>query len=185
MNAVRPLSLVLATLTTGLMAGFFYAYACSVTLGLGRLDAAQYLATMQAINATVRNPLFAAGFFGAPLCLSIAAAPHLPRWSTPRAKLTLLAFLTYALGGFALTFAVSVPLNEQLAQVSLAATPEALEHARQTYEGPWTFWNAVRTVFTTAAFLLLIAALLTRAAQTTEAHAPRPRPLSVLSTDLP
>jgi hypothetical protein len=32
-----PLTLILATLTTGLISGFFYTYACSVTLGLALL----------------------------------------------------------------------------------------------------------------------------------------------------
>jgi hypothetical protein len=62
----RLLTLTLATLTTGLISGFFYAYACSVTLGLALLPDGQYVEAMQAINATVRNGLFAFGFFGPP-----------------------------------------------------------------------------------------------------------------------
>jgi uncharacterized membrane protein len=167
---VRHVSLALATLTTGLVAGFFYAYACSVTLGLARLGNREYVATMQAINESVRNPVFAAGFFGALVCLVVTAAAHLPIVSTPGARLVLLALAAYGLGGFGLTVGVNVPLNEQLAGVSLAATPEALSAARQAYEGPWNFWNAVRTVFSTSAFLILIGALFGRADATPESR---------------
>ncbi len=163
MTALRPLSLGLATLTTGLAAGFFYTYTCSVTLGTARLDDVGYIATMQAINATVRNPLFAVGFFGALVSLAAATVIHLRAGWTPRAALVLLACLAYALGTFALTFAVSVPLNEELARVSLAASPEALAQARQDYEGIWNTWNELRTLFGTAAFALLIAAPFARA----------------------
>lgn len=163
MPLLRPLSLGLATLTTGLIAGFFYAYACSVTLGTARLDDTDYIATMQAINATVRNPMFAFSFFGSLLSLGLAAFVHLRHGRTPRACLTLLAFITYALGGFALTLGINVPLNEELARVRLDGTAQALAQARQVYEGSWNVWNAVRTVCSTAAFLLLIAAPFTRA----------------------
>ena len=57
-SVVRSLALVGATLTTGLISGFFYAYACAVTRGLALLPDAQYVAAMQAINATVRNGVF-------------------------------------------------------------------------------------------------------------------------------
>ncbi len=68
-SVARLLTLTLAVLTTGLISGFFYAYACSVTLGLALLPDEQYVEAMQAINATVRNGVFAFSFFGAALSL--------------------------------------------------------------------------------------------------------------------
>jgi uncharacterized membrane protein len=68
-----------ATLTTGFISGFFYAYACSVTLGLALLFDEQYIEAMQAINATVRKGIFASSFFGAVLSLLLAFAIHAPR----------------------------------------------------------------------------------------------------------
>jgi hypothetical protein len=68
-SIARPLALIAATLTTGLIGGFFYAYACSVSLGLALLSDERYVAAMQAINATVRNGMFAFSFFGAVLSL--------------------------------------------------------------------------------------------------------------------
>ena len=64
-STFRPLTLAGATLATGLVAGVFYAYAVSVNLGLATQPDASYVATMQAINDRIENPLFFASFFGA------------------------------------------------------------------------------------------------------------------------
>jgi uncharacterized membrane protein len=160
-SIARPLSLVAATLTTGLIAGFFYAYACSVTLGLARLPDDQYIEAMQAINATVRNGVFAFSFFGAVLSLLVALAIHAPRPRSRRFILVALAAVLYIGGGFMVTFLVNVPMNEELARVGDAA-PEVLARIREGYEGPWNFWNGIRTLFSSLALLALISACLSR-----------------------
>jgi uncharacterized membrane protein len=157
----RFLTLTLATLTTGLIAGFFYAYACSVTLGLALLPDEQYVEAMQAINATVRNGVFAFSFFGAVLSLLLALAVHLPWLRSRRLLLIALAAVLYIGGGFMVTFLVHVPMNEELSRVGEAA-PSALAQVRAEYEGPWNFWNGVRTVFSSLALLALIGACLSR-----------------------
>ncbi len=157
----RLLTLTGATLTTGLIAGFFYAYACSVTLGLALLPDEQYVEAMQAINATVRNGVFAFSFFGAVLFLVLALVVHAPRLRSRRFLLIALAAVLYIGGGFMVTFFVNVPMNEELALVSDAA-PATLAQVRAEYEGPWNFWNSVRTAFSTLAFLALIGACLSR-----------------------
>ena len=165
-SVARPLTLTLATITTGLIAGFFCAYACSVTLGHALLPDEQYVEAMQAINATVRNGLFAFGFFGAVLSLLLALAVHAPRPRSRRFLLVALAAVLYIGGGFMLTFLINVPMNEELARVSVGELgPAALERVRERYEGPWNFWNGVRTVFSTLAFLALIGACLSRRPQ--------------------
>jgi uncharacterized membrane protein len=157
----RLLTLTLATLTTGLISGFFYAYACSVTLGLALLPDGQYVEAMQAINATVRNGLFAFGFFGAALSLLLVLVAHVPRPRSRRFVLIALACVLYIGGGFMVTFLVNVPMNEELARVG-EASPVALAQVRADYEGPWNFWNGVRTVFSSLAFVALIGACLLR-----------------------
>jgi uncharacterized membrane protein len=42
------------------------------------------------------------------------------------------------------------------------ARPRASWRARAAYEGPWDFWNGVRTVFSILAFLALVGACLLR-----------------------
>ncbi len=158
LGRVRLASLLLASLATGLIAGFFYAYDCSVMLGLERLDAEGFVRAMQAINATVRNGYFAASFFGALAFTAVAALLYLPCWRTPTAALLTLAFLTYAVGGFGVTLTINVPLNGALAGVDPTAAPD-LAAVRRDYAEPWVFWNRVRTAASTAALTLLLGAL--------------------------
>jgi len=162
-SAVRALTLALATLTTGLIAGVFYAYAVSVNLGLAAQPDAAYIAATQAIIERIENPLFFASFLGAVVFLLAALAAHYSRHSrTGRFWLVALACVLYMGGGFLLTSFVNVPMSYQLAAVDLDASARVLAEARDAYEDPWNFWNGVRTVFSTLAFLALICACLLR-----------------------
>jgi uncharacterized membrane protein len=75
--------------------------------------------------------------------------------------LVALACVLYIGGGFMVTFLVNVPMNEELARVG-EADPAALARIRAAYEGRWNFWNGVRTVFSSLAFVALIGACLSR-----------------------
>lgn len=167
----RKLSIVAAAVTAGLIAGFFYAYTASVTRGLGRLDNAGYVAAMQAINNTVRNPIFALSFFGALIALPAAALLH-ARDRSPRFWWLAAAAGLYVIGGFGVTFAFNVRLNDQLAALDLQqASARALAAAREDYEGAWNTWNAVRTVACTMAMGCIAGAAL---ASPRARHAERP-----------
>jgi uncharacterized membrane protein len=158
----RAITLALATLTTGLVAGVLYAYAVSVNPGLAVQPDESYVATMQAINEKIQNPLFFLSFFGAILFSLAALAAHYPRPRSGRFWLIVLACVLYIGGGFLLTAFVNVPMNNHLAAVDPDAPARILTRARNAYEGPWGFWNGVRTVFSTLAFLALIGACLLR-----------------------
>jgi uncharacterized membrane protein len=162
LSGVRALSLGGATLTTGLVAGVFYAYSVSVDPGLAAQSDASYVATMQEINERIQNPLFFASFIGAVLFLLAALVVHLPRLRSSRFLLISLACLLYIGGGFLLTAFINVPMNDQLATVDPEAPALVLSRAREAYEGPWDFWNGVRTIFSTVAFLSLIGACMRR-----------------------
>ena len=162
-SAARALTLVCATLTTGLVAGVYYAYTVSVNLGLAAQPDASYVATMQAINERIENPLFFASFFGAALFPLAALAAHYSR--RPRSGrfwLIALACVLYIGGSFLLTAFVNVPMNEELARVASDVSTGELSRARAAYEEPWNFWNGVRTVFSFLAFLVLVGACLLR-----------------------
>ena len=149
-------------LTTGLVAGIYYAFAVSVNLGLAAQPDVSYVATMQAINERIENPLFFLTFFGAALFPLAALAMHYRRLRLGRFWLVALACVLSIGGNFLLTVFVSVPLNEQLASVAADASPEELARARAAYEGPWTFWNSVRMMFSFVAFVALVGACLLR-----------------------
>src|ERR687893_2108236 len=106
-SALRSLTLALATLTTGLVAGVYYAYTVSVNLGLAAQPDASYVATMNAINERIENPLFFLTFFGAVLFLLAALAAHSSRPRSGRFWLVSLACAFYIGGGFLVTVFVN------------------------------------------------------------------------------
>lgn len=170
---IRQVVLLLAAFAMALVAGFFYAYACSVMLGLARLDAPGFVVAMQAINETVRNPVFFFSFFGALGFTALAALASLPRRRHPATWLIGAALLVYALGGFGVTAAFNVPLNTTLAELRVGDPATNVEAARLVYEAAWVRWNLVRTVASTVAFLILCIAVLL-VGRETDTNAPRP-----------
>ena len=158
MPSLKNLSVLAAATTSALIAGFFYAYSASVNRGLARLTDAGYVAAMQAINDTVRNPVFALSFFGALLVLPLAAALH-AKDRSPRFNWLAVAAVFYVVGGFGVTLAFNVPLNEELAGLDLGtASPSQVDAARAGYEDTWNAYNAVRTVASTLALVCVAAA---------------------------
>jgi uncharacterized membrane protein len=166
-----------ATVAAGLIAGFFYAYACSVMLGLAQLDDRAFIDAMQRINATVRNGWFAASFFGALPLTALAAALHLRRDSRPVLPWVLAALVGYT-AAFLITMFLSVPLNEELAAAGVPATIGEPGAVRAAYENIWVTWNLVRTIASTAALACLVRALLVHARTTRPIIGGRPSPAS-------
>lgn len=139
---------------TGLIAGFFYAYACSVMVGFAVLDPRTALAAMQAINATVRNIYFAPAFFGPPLILAITAGLAVRAGARRGALWFGSAAGVYCLGGLLLTMRINVPMNEALAVTAIPHDSVAALRLWADYAGPWQFWNIVRTAVSTLALIL-------------------------------
>ena len=144
---IRPLCLI-SLLLTGALFGFFYAWVCSTMWGLDDADPRVAIAAMQAMNASVRNAVFAPAFFGTPVVLFITTVAL---WATSNRSAAMwfgLATLSVALLGVALTMGVNVPMNEALAKLR---APDGIEAARaiwQDYSPDWQFWNQMRTIAT-------------------------------------
>ena len=150
---LRPLA-ILALLHAGGIFGFFYAWVCSTMWGLDATDPNVAIPAMQAMNASVRNPVFALGFFGTPVILAAAA---LAAWRIEERRGVFLfasAGLLYVLGAMAPTVAINVPLNETLAVLVPPLEAAAARDAWQAYSNPWQFWNGVRAVAAGGALLL-------------------------------
>ena len=150
--------LAASTVAVGLMAGFFYAYACSVMVGLDRVDDRTFVVTMQWINATVRNAAFAPAFFGS-LVLTIAAAVVAVVSSHSARGWIVAAAVLYA-AAVLVTLTLNVPLNEQLAAAGPADQISDLAAVRAAFEGPWIRWNLLRTGLTIGSLTALSIALL-------------------------
>jgi uncharacterized membrane protein len=112
--------------------------------GLDAADPRVAIQAMQAMNASVRNAVFAPAFFGTPVVLLITAALAYTRGLNTAALAFAAGGLVYLLGGMILTMAINVPMNEALAAI---VPPENAADARriwQDYSTPWQFWNTIR-----------------------------------------
>ncbi|MDO6434734.1 DUF1772 domain-containing protein [Flavitalea sp. BT771] len=148
--------------SSGLMAGLFFAYACSVNPGLGRLSDASYLAAMQSINRAILNPVFLIVFTGTALLLPVSTWRIFERPASLPFYYLLAASVIYVVCVFGFTMIGNVPLNDRLDAFDLsAASPEALARMRTDFEGPWNAWHLVRTIAATLSFLLAVMAYLT------------------------
>lgn len=148
---------VVATVLSGLSAGFFYAYESSVTRGLAELDDIGYVRAFQAINETIQNPLFGLVFFGALPVLLVANALHRERAWSPKRLLLALAPMLYVIG-MAITATGNVSLNDELAEVN-ASDPATAAEAREAFEDDWNRLNGYRTMAFVGSFAAAAAAL--------------------------
>jgi uncharacterized membrane protein len=138
-----PLTLA-AALSTGVVAGTFFAFSNFVMRVLGRLQPSAGMASMQAINVTVLNPMFFLFFIGAALLSLVLCAFSLLRWQHPSSAWLLAGGLLYVVGSFLVTVAGNVPLNEALAELD-PSKPESVSSWAE-YVSRWVAWNHVRTV---------------------------------------
>lgn len=137
-----------AAVGSGVVAGLFLAFSVAVMPALGRLPAAHGAATMQSVNATIRNPVFGLVFGGTTAtCLVLAVAA--PIAGQPGAIWRAVGALLYLLGALLVTIVRNVPLNEELAAVDPAA-PAAVG-VWDRYRSRWTAWNHLRTLTAVAA----------------------------------
>lgn len=141
------LALAGAAVLTGLLAGLYYAYACSVMPGLGRAHDRTFVTAMRDINEAILNPGFFLSFAGAPAATTFAAL-MLHRCGDARRRWALAALGGHGVG-LAVTTLVSVPLNEALAR----------DGDRAAFEAPWNLANGARFVATTAALGCLLRCL--------------------------
>lgn len=147
-------------LLSGAIFGFFYAWICSTMWGLDAADPRVAMAAMQAMNASVRNAVFAPAFFGTGPVLLLTAVLALRAGGKGAAGLFGLAGVVYVLGGTVLTMAVNVPMNEALGALPV---PESVEEAARIwadYSPRWQVFNTVRTVASGVALALTGAGLM-------------------------
>jgi uncharacterized membrane protein len=153
--------LTAAVTTTGLNAGLLYAYQVSVIPAFKTLADKDYIASMQAINAAIQNPVFVPLFLGAGLFLPLGAYLEHKTPGSARFRLLVAAALLYIVGALGITFAANVPLNDTLAQFSLqSATVQQAAAARTAFENPWNTWHLIRTLASIGALVLGISACL-------------------------
>lgn len=153
---------LIAVLLTGLVAGLFYSYACSVTGGLGKLSDKEYLAAFQAINKAILNPWFFASFMGCLLVLPLTSWLSYSAGGNTPFYFQLSATLVYFIGVFGVTIFANVPLNNAVGNFNIGtASVKEIFAQRELFEAPWNKYNMIRTVAAILSFLLAILSILT------------------------
>jgi uncharacterized membrane protein len=135
---------LVASISTGVMAGVFFAFSTFVMKALARLPIPQGIEAMQSINLTAVSPAFMVAFFGSTAVCVLLAVYSRVLWPQHGALYLLLGSLFYLVGAFLTTVVFNVPLNNALARVDPGSADGARLWAR--YLTSWTAWNHVRTL---------------------------------------
>lgn len=157
-GAVEPaftILIVMSALSSGLMAGVFFAFSNFVMRALARQALAEGIRAMQAINVTALNRQFLAVFLGSGVMSAVAAPVALLRWNGGAPYIVPGA--AYLPGSILVTMRGNVPLNNALA--ALRADDAKAVDGWSDYVRAWTRWNDVRTIACTVACAPFIAAL--------------------------
>ncbi len=139
-----PMSVV-SLLLSGAIFGFFYAWVCSTMWGLDQIDPNVAIDAMQAMNASVRNAVFAPAFFGTPIALLLTAGIAWRCDAVRSCTWFALAAVIYVAGGLLLTMQVNVPMNEALGAVATPLDPQKASRIWSDYSQVWQLWNQLRT----------------------------------------
>ena len=146
--------LVIFVIVAGAMsAGLTFIFSNTIMPALERQGPDAGAAAMVAINEIILNPLFFVIFIASALVAAVAGVLALVD-GHPSAALIAAGAALYVVGMFGITAGFNVPLNDQLAAVTLGTEEARILWAH--YLDRWTFWNTVRTVAGAAAALLLI-----------------------------
>lgn len=157
--SIQNLILVVTVTSTGLIAGLYYAWSCSVIPGIGKLSDVNYLSAIQSMNKEILNPVFFASFMGTLILLPVCTWLHYKSGMSTTFWLLLAASLIYAIGSFGVTMVGNVPLNNTMDKFNVSsATIESMIKQRQNFEIPWNKLHSIRTFATVVSFVLTIIA---------------------------
>jgi uncharacterized membrane protein len=159
-DVVVMILLWFAAIGCAMMAGLYFAFSAFVMTALGRIGQESGASAMQSIDRVILKSAFTPLFWATTLVALALAGLALADWGRSDAAPMLAGGLLYVLGMFGVTLVFNVPLNNALEAVDPASAEAAPVWTR--YLRVWTAWNHVRTVASTAAAALFIAALLLR-----------------------
>lgn len=155
------ITLILSTVTTGLLAGLYFGFSCAVMPGLAVSSDRTFVETMRRINQKILNGWFLAVFMGNPILPIVAIILLALDGDTEALWWTIVgaAFNVISLG---ITAGRSVPLNSALDEagpVDAISDPGAI---RAAFEAPWVRLNLARTIASSLGLIALAVALLVR-----------------------
>jgi len=157
LKIAQTVSLVAATVATGITAGTLAAFAYSVMPGLHHLDDRTFVNSMNRMNQAILNGWFMLCFVGALLFIIAAGLLQLHRHERPVLYWLVAGVVLYAVV-LIITSGVNVPLNNKMlhdGDQHLANFAAIRDH----FESRWVTWNIIRVVINVAAFIALTGAL--------------------------
>jgi uncharacterized membrane protein len=137
------------------MAGTFFGFSTGVMPGLNAAKPASAIDAMQSINQKIQNPVFVAMFLLVPVLAVAAGVLLLTLDQKSAAVLFFVAAGVYVAGALVPSFAVNIPMNNDLDRVAIPADLTAAAKVWSDYSGRWTAWNIVRAVFSWASLLAM------------------------------
>ena len=151
----KQASALLSLLFAGAIFGFFYAWICSTMWGLDQMDPREAISAMNAMNASVRNPVFFPAFFLTPVVLAGTAFIFFRQGAGKAAFGFSSAAAIYLVGALLPTAMVNVPMNEALATHAQALSIDQASEIWRAYSEKWQAWNMARTIASGLSLLLV------------------------------
>lgn len=154
LDSLIALSLTIAAIGAGLMAGVYFAFSGFIMRSLDQLGAVPATDAMNAINRVILRSWFMALFFGSTLLYAVLAAAAVFDTDLAGRWLLFTAGLIYVVGMFLCTALINVPLNNRLADAGNDdnAKAETWTH----YFKHWTRWNHLRSLCSLLTIVLSI-----------------------------
>lgn len=157
------ITLLLATLSCSLVAGFLFAYAVVIMPGIKTLDDEAFIRAFQVTDRVIQDnhPLFMVVWLGSALSLVICAFLGFGLLEGVDRVLLLVATALYLVGVQISTVRVHLPLNNALQNIDpVQMNADELRAARLAFEPRWNRSNEIRTfIACCVAGLLLVLAL--------------------------
>jgi len=157
----RNIVLGAAVFAMGLVAGLYFFSAIAVMPALTSADDRTLVDAMQVMIGKIENPAFFLVFLGAPVLAAVALSQARRSSSDGTAGWIIAGLVLYAVMTV-ITFAVHLPLNDELVAAGDPATIENLAEVRDDFATTWVAWDIVRTLASIAAFGCLTWALVLR-----------------------
>jgi len=143
-----------AALSSGLMAGVYFAFSGFIMQAFGKIDTTQSIAAMKSINETILRSSFMPLFFGSTIISVLLMIATFVHWGEAGTELTLMAGAVYFVGMFACTVLFNVPLNNLLAKLDPNSANAHQVWSR--YLKTWTNWNHLRTISSLVTCILCV-----------------------------
>lgn len=143
-----------AALSSGLIAGVYFAFSGFIMKAFEKIETTQSIAAMNSINETILRSLFMPLFFGSSIISVLLIIFALIHWGEVGTGLILITGIIYFIGMLVCTVVFNVPLNNALASTDIndMNSKQVWSHYLKT----WTQWNHLRTVSSLVTCILCV-----------------------------